>query len=267
MKHYSSVFQKLSSNNIILQNTTHNEQVSVEPVVARKIEQNQSVILYSELRHAHQEIYLHLEQGSSCQLIVNDRNLEQSAAVELYVVVEQGATWDFVFSCISEQSVDCKIHVYLKGDRSVANIKGLYALTDNQKLSLQTYQYHEGADSKSNLMIKGIVKDAAHVSYNGLITIDAPAVRTDAVQEHKTITLSKQAKVVSVPSIEVLQHDVSCCHGTAIGKFNKQDLWYLESKGIAAHKAHELLIESFFQDVVQDMSDKKVLELVCQKLQ
>lgn len=202
-----------------------------------------------------------VKQNKTYELQVTDQNI----ASEYKIIVEQDAQLDMQIILYQSLSVDCAIYVYLKGDRSKADIKGLYALDGDQQVVINTYQYHEGKDSQSNLVIKGMLKGKARANYQGLIKIVQGASGTDASQENKNIVLSKDAKVVSVPSIEVLQHDVQCCHGSAIGKFDEEQLWYLQSKGFNKQQAYELLTQSFFQSVLGD-SNGEMMERICQKM-
>lgn len=192
---------------------------------------------------------------SDQEVINSEFTVEQDGQLELFVLLYNLPT------------VTCNLTINLIGDRSRAEIKGLYALDGTQRVTINAHQHHEGKDSYSNLVFKGMVKGKAYASYEGLINIVQGASGTDAAQTNKNIILSKDAKVVSIPSLEVLQHDVQCCHGSAIGKFDKDQLWYLESKGLQPDKAHELLVRSFFQDVL-DGCDRQdaIMDILCQKM-
>ncbi|MCP6768902.1 SufD family Fe-S cluster assembly protein, partial [Klebsiella pneumoniae] len=63
---------------------------------------------------------------------------------------------------------------------------------------------------------------------------------------NKNLLLSNTAKVVSVPSLEVLTNSVQCKHGTATSCYNEEQLVYLQSRGIPEQKAKELLLTGFF---------------------
>ena len=84
---------------------------------------------------------------------------------------------------------------------------------------------------------------------------------------NKNIVLSSGAKVISIPSIEVLEYDVQCSHGAAIGKFDDNDVWYLQSKGFVLDKAVELLICSFFGELLENVERKdQIVDSICQKM-
>tara|TARA_Y100000588_G_scaffold393704_1_gene510760 strand:- start:49 stop:696 length:648 start_codon:yes stop_codon:yes gene_type:complete len=212
------------------------------------------------------KIFHIIKKNDATNLHITDETFVNNT-LDYHVELEENAVCVITVALINISSVVCNIYVHLKGDQSQAIIKGLYALDGLQQVKINTYQYHQGKDSKSELIIKGMLKDKAHANYQGMIKIDLGATGTDASQTNKNIVLSSDAKVVSVPSIEVLQHDVQCCHGSAIGKFDTQELWYLQSKGLQPKRAQELLVRSFFQDVLNEqVNQEAVLDMLCQKM-
>ena len=231
------------------------------------ISKKQSVVTDYIANSFHKKTVLVQKQAECTFMVLDENNGIQSKEIELYVTLEQDAVLQMLVYLTHTESVTCIIHVHLAGQNAVANVQGVYALADNQNIIIKTYQHHAQSDGKSTLSMKGMLKNLAKISYEGMIRIDDSAKGTYAAQENKNIVLSKQAKVVSVPSIEVLQHDVQCFHGSAIGKFDKQHLWYLQSKGLSYKQAYNLLVQSFFKDVLNDFDQSgELLGVLCQKM-
>ena len=65
--------------------------------------------------------------------------------------------------------------------------------------------------------------------------------------------LSQKAVVDSKPQLEIYADDVKCSHGSTVGQFNKEALFYLKSRGIGEEKARALLIHAFAFDVTEKM--------------
>lgn len=267
MVHYNTFMQVLRQQNIVLQQCKIDQIISNDSVLAYQV--NADLVCNIDFTMSSQEktVYIFVDQRANC----NVRFFEQDGCdrfnLKLHVILGQNAQYFMNFSFVNTLNVECSISVYLEGDQAKAEIKGLYALNRDQKVAIKTYQYHCGVDTWSNLVIKGMLTGEAQASYHGLIKIDESAKRADASQENKNIVLSTQARVVSVPSIEVLQHDVQCCHGSAIGKFDQAHIWYLQSKGIEESQAQKLLIRSFFQDVLTESNNKdEVVDALCRKM-
>lgn len=212
-----------------------------------------------------QSILIHLQAASSLVLHIDDA--EQSFDVTYHIVLEKDVQLVCTLGLLQSSNLNIAIYVYLQAEHARADISGVYAMADNQIGKIKTYQMHYAANTYSSFVLKGMLKDAAQADIQGLIYIDEFAYRADALQENKNILIGKHARVVSVPSIEVLQHDVQCCHGTAVGQFDEKHLWYLQSRGVSVQRAHELLITSFFGSIVGKFKyEAEFMEMICKKM-
>lgn len=87
------------------------------------------------------------------------------------------------------------------------------------------------------------------VKYRGKIFVDKDACAVKAIQKNKNIILGKNISIDATPELEILNNDVECRHGCAVGQFDKKGLFYLQSRGLEKKEAVKLLIESFFDNI------------------
>ena len=113
-----------------------------------------------------------------------------------------------------------------------------------------TQQHHQVGDTRSDLAIRSIVADQSHASYQGMIRIERNAVNADACQQNKNLLLSSNARAWSVPGIEVLNNEVKCFHGSAIGQLDEEQIWYLLSRGLDEKMARTILLEAFITSLL-----------------
>lgn len=234
----------------------HTHVVSFNQIMHHQVVQSNDVIFLKIEDDVHLQIYL-----------FDDVELSEKKSIIYHILLEKNAQLSFVMGIIHARDVQLEIHLYLHGDGAQADLSGMYALDQQQKFSIKTYQKHYGVGTKSGLVLHGMLKDLAQADVQGLIFIDKLASKTDASQENKNIVVSQLARVVSVPSIEVLNHDVQCSHGTAVGQFDQQHRWYLQSRGFDLTSAHQMLIQSFFGNVVQKFENgPEFMEILCKKM-
>lgn len=226
-----------------------------------------------------------VESGKIARYNVTDYNsdLPSPAFVSYRVTVHDAARFELSLAILRVNDCTISIELDLQGVGAQADILLLYGLSEQQNIKINTIQKHHGQKTTSTVIARGIVTDQARVAYHGMISLQPGSVQADAKQEHTTIVLSKSAKVVSIPSIEVLHHDVQCSHGAAIGQFHEQQLWYLQSRGFEKKVAYQMLVKSFFAEYMDRFSlpchprstlgsrDKKsfsdqLLESLCQKI-
>ena len=121
-------------------------------------------------------------------------------------------------------------------------------LTKNtQRVTFHTLQDHVVGDSTSNVLIKAICDDSSKLVCNSLIRIHKDAQRSNAEQANKNILLSKQARAVSVPQLEIEANDVRCKHGAAVSTISDEHLFYLQSRGLSVAAAKTMLLDGFLQ--------------------
>jgi Fe-S cluster assembly protein SufD len=128
-----------------------------------------------------------------------------------------------------------------------ADIRGIYHVTGKGSVTMTTLQHHDAQHTVSNLSIKGILRDAAHMHHHGTIKITERGAHTESAQHTQLLLLSDHARAISVPNIEVLTHEVQCAHGSAIGRLDQEQIWYLQARGLSPNQAEQLLIDGFLK--------------------
>lgn len=129
------------------------------------------------------------------------------------------------------------------------DILGLYTGAQSQSYDLKTVQRHASGGSRSNILVKGVFADSSAFSYRGLIRIERDAIHSHAYQKNENILMSKGAFVSSKPELEILSADVFCTHGSTTGMFDREDIHYLKTRGIAEQDAKKLLTAGFIRDI------------------
>ena len=132
----------------------------------------------------------------------------------------------------------------LAGQKSKVDVVGSYLLID--KIStFDVLQLHTAPKTTSSVELKTVLDGTAQFEYRGNIKIEQSAPGSSAHQENKNLVVSSQAKALSIPSLEALNDDVQCGHGSAVSYINEDHLFYLASRGIAQHVAKKMIIDGF----------------------
>ncbi len=143
--------------------------------------------------------------------------------------------------------IEREIIVRLQGEDAQANINCSYFGIGDKTYKVKTLQDHQAPRAKSNVMVKSVLTDKSKLFCSSMIHVQKDAQQTDAEQNNKNILLSDHARATSIPQLEVLANDVSCKHGAAVSKIDKEHLFYLLSRGIDAKQTNQMLIEAFLQ--------------------
>jgi len=146
------------------------------------------------------------------------------------------------------------VQAVLEGRGSQADILGIVAADGRQHVDFQTLQDHYGNGTRSDLVIYNALRGRSSSNFTGLIVINKPAHGTESSQQQKNVLLSTQARADSDPKLEILNNDVvRCTHGASVGPVDPEMLFYLQSRGVSHEGAERLIVEGFFQSVLEKM--------------
>lgn len=148
-----------------------------------------------------------------------------------------------------EHAIDAHLEVILQGASSHADIKLGFKGDADETAQFNTVQRHEAQHTISSLKCKSLLTDQAQMKHVGMIHVTEQAVNTDAALYSNHMLLSSRAYAHVQPNLEVLTDEVRCAHGSAIGMFDADMLFYMQSRGLDTMSAKQLLEEAFFAEV------------------
>jgi Fe-S cluster assembly protein SufD len=159
-----------------------------------------------------------------------------------------------------------RMETKLAGRGSVAKVTGAYAGRGRQHLDYDTTQEHAAEDATSDLAFRGVLAERATAVWRGMINVDPGAQRTDAFQDCRNLLLSDEARADAIPGLEIEADDVACTHAAAIAQVDKDQLFYLRSRGLPEQAAKRLVIEGFLQALVERLAEGPVRDAVSSAL-
>ncbi len=143
------------------------------------------------------------------------------------------------------------IRTNLCGTGSSSDVLGIVFGDKKECFSFNTIQDHNAQSTRSNINFKVVLKDQAQSIYQGIIKVDKVAQKTDAFQSNKNLLLGTSAKADSIPKLEILADDVKCSHGATVGPVDREQIFYLMSRGLPAAEAEELIVGGFVRQVLE----------------
>jgi len=131
-----------------------------------------------------------------------------------------------------------------------------------QEFDQRTLQIHQAPNTSSNLLYKNALLDSAKTIFSGLIVVDPDAQKTDAYQSNRNLMLSDEAEANSLPGLEIQANDVRCTHGATSARIDREQEFYLESRGIRAIQAQELLVFGFFEEILGKIEHRELHDIL-----
>ncbi|MBS1674933.1 MAG: Fe-S cluster assembly protein SufD [Actinobacteria bacterium] len=144
-------------------------------------------------------------------------------------------------------------NVELAGAGSQARLYGLSYADAGQHLESQVYLHHKGAHTVGDVLYKGALQgESAHSVWIGDVLIGPAATGTDSYEANRNLVLTEGARADSIPNLEIETGDIlGAGHASATGRFDDEQLFYLQARGITEEEARRLVVLGFLSDIVQ----------------
>ncbi|ADD42126.1 Fe-S cluster assembly protein SufD [Stackebrandtia nassauensis] len=148
------------------------------------------------------------------------------------------------------------------GPNASIDAYGLYFAEGGQHLEHRQLVDHGVPDCRSNVNYKGALQDAdAHTVWVGDVLIQDVATGTETYEINRNLVLSDGARADSVPNLEIETGEiVSAGHASATGRFDDEQLFYLQSRGIPEDEARRLVVRGFFDDLLRQVPVESLRE-------
>lgn len=226
--------------------------IILEEGAAVKLIENYSSTAAEQARFSSGAVELILKPGSSLQYFhLQDfaPNVWHFTSQTALLEKDSNLTWlvGTLGSDVTKAFLDCK----MLGTGTNAALLGFFFGDGKQHFDQHTFQNHIIGHSTSDLLYKGALKDNAYSAFRGLIRVNPDAQRSDAYQANRNVLLSEHSHADSIPELEIEANDVRCTHGATVGPIDPDQLFYLMARGIPRLEAERLIVEGFFDPLMQ----------------
>jgi len=213
-------------------------------------------------------VELNVGQGATLRY-VNTQDISESAWIFATQRAQVGRDARLDWAALGFGSARGKVRMETKlaGPGSEARVTGGYAGGAGQHLDYDTTQEHAAPNTNSDLAFRGVLAAGATAVWRGMIRVDPGAQQTDAFQESRNLLLSTEAHADAIPGLEIEADDVRCTHAAAIAQIDRDQLFYLTSRGLDPSEAKSLIIEGFLESLVERLAEGPVRDEVSAALE
>lgn len=223
-----------------------------------------------------------LEEGASAQLIVCDHAMStaryfsnqvseiflgKGARLEYYEMemthdkttrvcntyISQEADSDLLMNNIGLENGLTRNNVELtfQAPGAKADLSGLSLLSRQQQSDNHVLVNHKAGGCNSNQIFKYVLDGAARGVFGGKVLVLPDAQQTVALQSNANLCTSKEARMHTMPQLEIYADDVTCSHGSATGQIDENALFYMRQRGLSEEGARMFLKFAFASDIVE----------------
>lgn len=167
---------------------------------------------------------------------------------------------DWILGVMGSQLTKAFIEIELDGMGANGRVSGFFFADQDQLFDLDTQQNHNAPATTSDLLFKGAGKDQSRTVWQGMIKSLPKMQKIDGFQASRNLLLSDDVRMDGIPGLEIEADDVRCSHAATFGTLEEAPIHYLMSRGIPRNIAEIMLIDGFFDELLQRIPFEKVVE-------
>ena len=211
-----------------------------------------------------------IQDGASVQVVyVQDWNPGAIHYAAHFATVAKDATLTHIVVSLGGDVVIVNPSTQLVGAGAAGHLWGAYFADATQHLEHRVYVHHQGPQTISRVTYKGALHGkGARTVWVGDVLIGADAVGTDSYEQNRNLVLSNGTRADSIPNLEIKTGDIAGAgHASATGRFDDEQLFYLQSRGIEELDARRLVVMGFLVDVISKINDSALVSELTHKIQ
>ena len=255
---------------IIIQNNdsqllTINHEYSDKAIFAKnyfRIGKNVSITIIENINSKNKSYnnllnFFDLDEGSNVNhYVLHNSNEDSLSKVTSFINCSEKTSFNQCVFNISSSNTRNHHYGNLNGQNSEINLRGIFFGAREQIIDNKTEINHFFPNCSSNQTYKGILGENAKASYLSKTYVKDIAQKTEGYQLSKGIILSDKASFYSKPELKIYADDVKCSHGSTISSFDKNQIFYLRSRGLSKKLSKSFLIKSFYNDIIDSLDNK-----------
>jgi Fe-S cluster assembly protein SufD len=167
--------------------------------------------------------------------------------------VGRDASYKHVAITFGGDVVRMDVNVTYRGPGGSADLFGLYFADAGQHLEHRLFADHNAPRTRSNVVYKGALQgEGAHTVWVGNVLIRKVAEGIETYEQNRNLVLTDGCRADSVPNLEIETGEIEGAgHASTTGRFDDEQLFYLQSRGIPEDEARRLVVHGFFNDIIR----------------
>jgi Fe-S cluster assembly protein SufD len=174
--------------------------------------------------------------------------------------IGRDANLDWINGTMGCQLSKNYLEIELDGAGGNGRMSGFFFADKDQLFDLDTQQNHNAPLTTSDLLFKGAAKDEARTVWQGMIKSLPQMQKIDGFQACRNLMLNEDARMDAIPGLEIEADDVACSHAATFGTLEEEPIFYLMSRGITRPEAQLMVIDGFFDELLQRVPFERVRE-------
>ena len=154
----------------------------------------------------------------------------------------------------------------LIGENSKNDLKTIYLGGKNQIKDINYIVELRGEKSFVDIDVQGALKANAKKNFKGTIDFKKGCKKAKGNENEFCMLLSDKAKSIALPMLLCTEDEVEGNHGTASGRVDNKQLFYIMSRGLSYNEAVKLIVRANFNKILEKIKNEKLMNEIINEI-
>ncbi|CAB0994580.1 Fe-S cluster assembly protein SufB [Corynebacterium diphtheriae] len=175
--------------------------------------------------------------------------------------VEEGGTMEWVDGNIGSKVTMKYPAVWMVGPHAKGEVLSAAFAGEGQIQDTGAKMQHMASYTSSNIVSKSVARSGGRAAYRGLVRVAANAHHSVSNVECDALLVDNISRSDTYPYNDIRNDHVSLGHEATVSQVSEEQLFYLQSRGIAEDEAMAMIVRGFVEPIAKELPMEYALEL------
>ena len=199
-------------------------------------------------------------------IIINMLNNKSNNFIAIENVLEENVDVKYTIIDFGGKNSVTNYYSNLKGDNSTNTLNTIYLGNRDQVIDLNYIMECYGKRANAKIDVKGAIDGKCKKHFKGTIDFKKGTKKAIGDEKEYCTILSDTAKSISLPVLLCTEEDVEGSHSSACGKIDKDELFYLMTRGLTKAEAQKLIIKTGFNEIIENIENEEIKKEIVEQI-
>ena len=176
-------------------------------------------------------------------------------------IAHEGATMEWIDGNLGSKVTMKYPSVFLVGERAKGETLSVAFAGPGQHQDAGAKMIHMAPHTTSSIVSKSIARGGGRAGYRGEVRIDDTAHHSANTVRCYALLVDTISRSDTYPAIDIRVDDVQLGHEATVSKVSEEQLFYLQSRGLAEDEAMAMIVRGFIEPIARELPMEYALEL------
>ena len=199
-------------------------------------------------------------------VVVNLLNEKSTNFEAMENIIYDNANLQYTIIDIGGKESISNYYSNLIGENGKNDLKTIYLGGENQVKDINYIVELRGEKSFVDIDVQGALKANAKKNFKGTIDFKKGCKKAKGNENEFCMLLSDKAKSIALPMLLCTEDDVEGNHGTASGRVDNKQLFYIMSRGLSYNEAVKLIVRANFNKILEKIKNEKLMNEIINEI-